>query len=245
MAKPKATKGPLGLLYDSGALVAADRGDRRMWAIHARALQRGIRPIIPAGCIVEAWRGKRQPNLARLLEGCEVEALDEQRGKRAGTLRSGTASVVSAVGATVVETCIRRSQKSRLQHLLLSGQRILQSLVCVGEVSNHLVVDEDAHVTTQAMLLIDHAEPDARELRVEIGQDLGNGHARTTHLWRTVGVGTQRARDAEERSGLGMRRNEASTRPACSAPATLPTFPHRVVVPRRRSAPRYRHRRSW
>lgn len=90
MAKSNAMKDPLGLVYDSAALIAADRNDRRIWAIHARALQRGIRPIVPAGCIVESWQGARQPNLARLLEGCEIEALDEQRSKRAGALRSGT-----------------------------------------------------------------------------------------------------------------------------------------------------------
>lgn len=108
MAKSNSMKDPLGLAYDSGALIAADRDDRRIWAIHARALQRGIRPIVPAGCVVEAWRGARQPNLARLLQGCEIEALDEQRSKRAGALRSGTQSSVSAIDATVVETCLRR-----------------------------------------------------------------------------------------------------------------------------------------
>jgi hypothetical protein len=91
MPKPKAPKAVLGILYDSGALIAADRGDRRMWAIHQRALQRGVRPVVPAGCVVEAWRGGRQPNLARLLDGCEVEVLDEARGKRAGVLRAGAA----------------------------------------------------------------------------------------------------------------------------------------------------------
>lgn len=129
MAKSKLPKAPLGVLYDSGALIAADRDDRRMWAIHARALQRGVRPIVPAGCIVEAWRGARQPNLARLLEGCEVEALDEPRGKRSGTLRSGAAGSVSAVDATVVEACIRRgtavatSDRSDIESLAVAAKR--------------------------------------------------------------------------------------------------------------------------
>lgn len=52
MAKPKSPKS-MGILYDTGALIAADRESRRMWAIHARALQRGVRPIVPVGCIVE------------------------------------------------------------------------------------------------------------------------------------------------------------------------------------------------
>jgi predicted nucleic acid-binding protein len=108
MAKSRQSKAPLGLLYDTGALIAADRDDRRMWAIHTRALQRGIRPIIPVGCVVEAWGGARQANLTRLLHGCEIETLDEPRGKRSGALRAGVAGSVSAVDATVVEACTRR-----------------------------------------------------------------------------------------------------------------------------------------
>jgi hypothetical protein len=105
---PKNSTIPLGLLYDSGALIAADRDDRRIWAIHTRALQRGVRPIVPAGCLVEAWHGTRQANLARLLDGCEVEPLDELRGKRSGAMRVGVLGSVSAVDATVVEAGIRR-----------------------------------------------------------------------------------------------------------------------------------------
>ncbi len=129
MAKAKTVKGPLGILYDSGALIAADRDSRRMWAIHARALQRGIRPIVPAGCVVEAWRGARQPNLARLLEGCEVETLDEIRGKRAGTMRAGVTGTVSAVDATVVEAGVRRgaaiatSDRSDIESLAAAARR--------------------------------------------------------------------------------------------------------------------------
>lgn len=64
------TRPSLGLVYDSGALIAAERDDRRMWALHTRALQRGVRPVVPAGCVVEAWRGARQANVGRLLDGC-------------------------------------------------------------------------------------------------------------------------------------------------------------------------------
>ena len=99
---------PLGIVYDSGALIAADRDERRMWALHARALQRGVRPIVPAGCVVEAWHGTRQANLARFLEGCEVEELDRTRAKGSGVLRAAVANSVSAVDATVVEACLRR-----------------------------------------------------------------------------------------------------------------------------------------
>jgi ABC-type amino acid transport substrate-binding protein len=118
-----------GILYDGGALIAADRDNRRMWAIHARALQRGVRPIVPAGCVVEAWRGTRQANLAKLLEGCEIETLDELRGKRAGALRGGVDGSVSAVDATVVEAGTRRgaaivtSDRSDIESLAIAAKR--------------------------------------------------------------------------------------------------------------------------
>lgn len=128
MAKPKSPKS-MGILYDTGALIAADRESRRMWAIHARALQRGVRPIVPVGCIVEAWRGTRQPNLARLLDGCEIETLDGPRGKRSGTMRAGVDGSVSAVDATATEAGIRRgaaivtSDRSDIESLAVAAKR--------------------------------------------------------------------------------------------------------------------------
>ena len=122
----------LGLVYDTGALIAAEANDRRMWALHARALQRGVLPVAPAGCIVEAWRGGRQANLARLLGGCEIESLTDENAKRAGTLRRGTPDRVGPVDATVTETAIRRggavvtSDRGDVELLARSARRRLQ-----------------------------------------------------------------------------------------------------------------------
>ncbi|MCY7299403.1 MAG: hypothetical protein LH616_09365 [Ilumatobacteraceae bacterium] len=38
MARPRL---PLGLVYDTGALIAAEANDRRMWALHARVARAG------------------------------------------------------------------------------------------------------------------------------------------------------------------------------------------------------------
>ena len=105
MARPRL---PLGLVYGTGALIAAEANDRRMWAVHARAMQRGVLPIVPAGCVVEAWRGGRQPNLARLLDGCEIGSITGDHAKRAGALRRTAPDNVSAIDAMVVETAVRR-----------------------------------------------------------------------------------------------------------------------------------------
>jgi hypothetical protein len=75
-----------GLTYDSGALIAAERNEHRMWAIHARALVRGVMPVVPAGVLAEVHRSGSQVNLAQLLKACEVEPLDADKARRAGAL---------------------------------------------------------------------------------------------------------------------------------------------------------------
>ncbi len=87
-----------GLTYDTGALLAAEANRRDIWALHARALQRGVRPVVPAGALGQAWRGGSQVQLSRLLKGCRVESLDEQRARAAGVAcgRSSTADIVDA-----------------------------------------------------------------------------------------------------------------------------------------------------
>lgn len=120
---------PLGLVYDTGALIAAEANDRRMWALHARALQRGVLPVIPAGCVVESWRGGRQPSLGRLLDGCEVEALTGDHAKRAGALRRTLPASIGPVDATVAETAIRRggaivtSDRADIERLSAAARR--------------------------------------------------------------------------------------------------------------------------
>ena len=86
------------MTYDTGALVAAEAGRRDVWALHLRALQRGQRPVVPAGVLGQAWRGGPQPELSRLLRGCRIEALDERMARLAGRAcaRSRTRDVIDA-----------------------------------------------------------------------------------------------------------------------------------------------------
>ena len=46
-----------GVTYDTGALVAADRNNRRMWALNAGYLAAEVIPAVPAPVLAEAWRG--------------------------------------------------------------------------------------------------------------------------------------------------------------------------------------------
>jgi hypothetical protein len=97
-----------GLTYDTGALLAAAADDRRIWAIHRRALDRSHTPTVPAGVLAQAWRGGPQPLLAWLVGSCEVEALDKAGARLAGALldRGKSADVVDA---SVVVGALRRA----------------------------------------------------------------------------------------------------------------------------------------
>jgi len=98
----------MGVTYDTGALVAADRGERRQWARHRALLLRRVVPTVPAPVIAQCWRGTpRQAQLARLLAGCETEALDDTRARATGTL-AGCARVADIVDTSVVEGALRR-----------------------------------------------------------------------------------------------------------------------------------------
>ena len=87
-----------GLTYDTGALIAAESSARGLWALHRRALERGLRPVVPAGVLAQAWRGGPQPQLSRLLKGCRIEDLTGVRARAAGAAcgRAGSGDVVDA-----------------------------------------------------------------------------------------------------------------------------------------------------
>ena len=97
----------MALTYDTGALLAAEANRRELWALHARSLQRGERPVVPAAVLAQAWRGGPQAQLSRLLRGCRIEELDEFRARATGVAcaRAGTRDVVDA---TVVVGALAR-----------------------------------------------------------------------------------------------------------------------------------------
>lgn len=97
-----------GVTYDTGALVAAERNDRAMWALHAGFLAEEVVPIVPAPVLAEVWRGGgRQASLSRLLTLCAIEAMSEDQARRVGVL-GGNAAHDDIVDVTVVEGAARR-----------------------------------------------------------------------------------------------------------------------------------------
>ena len=76
------------IIYDAGALVAAERNVRPLWALHDAALRRDVSPLVSAGVLAQVWRGGPQASLSRLLTGCTVTPLDESLA-RAGRQHPG------------------------------------------------------------------------------------------------------------------------------------------------------------
>ncbi len=98
----------MGITYDTGALIAAERGERLMWARHRALLTLRTVPTLPSPVLAQAWRGgSRQALLARLLRGCEVEPLDEDLARAVGVL-VGHGATADVVDACVVEGALRR-----------------------------------------------------------------------------------------------------------------------------------------
>ena len=98
----------MGVTYDTGALVAADRGERRMWARHGALLRLREVPTAPAAVVAQAWRGgSGQARLARFLVGCAIESLDDHHARQVGQLLA-KASLADVVGGCVTEGALRR-----------------------------------------------------------------------------------------------------------------------------------------
>jgi hypothetical protein len=107
MASPSARRE--GLVYGVGALHAAARGDRMMWALHRAALSNGIVPVIPAVAVAEGYRTEaRSDRIGELLAGTEVEAFSEEAARRSGELAARCDSSEMATIA-VIELAERRN----------------------------------------------------------------------------------------------------------------------------------------
>ena len=98
-----------GLVYGVGALHAAARGDRMMWALHRAALSNGIVPLIPAVAVAEGFRTEaRSDRILELLDGTEVEPFTAEAARRSGELAVRCDTSEMAVMA-VIELADRRN----------------------------------------------------------------------------------------------------------------------------------------
>ena len=117
MGKTRARKATAGITLDTGALIALDRGNKRMIALLQQALARGFVFRVPSGVLGQAWRdGRVQVTLGRFLRSEEVEIvpLDEQLARACGEL-CGATNTSDIIDASVVILA-----RERRDHLVTS-----------------------------------------------------------------------------------------------------------------------------
>ena len=90
----------MGLVFDTGGLIAFECGDREVAALVEAARRRRDMVVTSSGCVAQAWRGggSRQAHLARLLRGLSEVGLDHRVSRATGELcgRTTTSDVVDA-----------------------------------------------------------------------------------------------------------------------------------------------------
>lgn len=99
---------PPAVLYDAGALVAAERNDEQFRSIHQRFVEQKRTLVVPAPVLTQVWRASpRQARLSWALRSCTVEPTTEAIARYAGLLL-GRSGLSDAVDAIVVATAHRR-----------------------------------------------------------------------------------------------------------------------------------------
>ncbi|MFN7920787.1 MAG: hypothetical protein U0Q16_11855 [Bryobacteraceae bacterium] len=101
MGKKRHGSASARITLDTGALIALDRGDKRLIALLRLALDNGCVFRVPSGVVGQAWRdGRVQATLARFLRSDEVEVvpLDVELARSCGELcgATGTSDVIDA-----------------------------------------------------------------------------------------------------------------------------------------------------
>jgi hypothetical protein len=114
-------------VYDAGALVAADRNERSVWAEHRVRLEAGVIACVPAPVIAQVSRSGRQAQLRRFLRGCDVADFGEVDAHATGRLlaRSKTNDIVDAavvVLATDRAAEIVTADRADIAHLLAAAR---------------------------------------------------------------------------------------------------------------------------
>lgn len=97
----------MSVVYDAGALVAAERSDRIVWADHRARLEMGLLPATTAPVVAQVSRSGRQAQLRRFLRGCDVVSFAEDDAHDVGGL-AGRSRTDDVVDVHVVAVAHRR-----------------------------------------------------------------------------------------------------------------------------------------
>lgn len=93
----------VGVVLDSGALILADKNDRRFWIFWKKVVQQGLDLVVPATVLAQAWRGSKNVKMALVLKSCSVDPLSEKSARSIGEFCGGSKSK-DIVDASVVLT---------------------------------------------------------------------------------------------------------------------------------------------
>jgi hypothetical protein len=92
------------VVYDAGALIAADRDDVRFMALHRGWIRGGVVPVLAPSVLAQVWRSPRQVQLARVVTGCRPHTLDLDGAREVGRLLAASRTT-DVVDASVVIAC--------------------------------------------------------------------------------------------------------------------------------------------
>lgn len=92
---------PTTVVFDTGALIALERGNERLRALLGLAVEMDATIIVPAGVLAQAWRdGAKQSRLSKFAKDPRVvvEVLDAETARASGALcaRAETSDVIDA-----------------------------------------------------------------------------------------------------------------------------------------------------
>jgi hypothetical protein len=121
------------VVFDTGALIAVDRGDRRVGALLHAAARDQVDVVTSCACVGEAWRDPaRQARLARALAGVIERPLDPAVARASGVLlgRAGASDIADAAVALLAgpnDTIVTSDPAdiTMLVDVLRTGARIL------------------------------------------------------------------------------------------------------------------------
>ena len=94
-----------GLTFDTGALIAIERGEKRMRTVSLAARASGALVIVPAPVLIEWWRNG--PKQHAILEAVTIEHTTERLAKLAG------AAIAAVPGATPIDALVMASAAQR------------------------------------------------------------------------------------------------------------------------------------
>lgn len=94
-----------GLTFDTGALIALERGNKRMRGVLLAAEREGLDVIVPAAVLIEWWRNG--PRQRAVLDSVAVEETTERLAMLAGE------AIAAVSGATPIDALVMASAALR------------------------------------------------------------------------------------------------------------------------------------